>query len=246
MLEKKDIVELPELLEKYFLYDVNVRALDGAIMLYISAERVSENVKSGFVSRRQLDNLCSQLADKYSVPTAVLMTPSPKLENIGKAAEMLLKAKFSEIVEEANFSFLSHEKVNAWIKLTRITADSTAEIESYLQSILNESGVQFLSCQWVDENNTLPTPINILIALKRFQPLNIDGLIGYFITDYRDINAKWLNRQLDKMLKKQLIIREKTTGNYALTGSGLSLIPSTRNKYSSDVARALELGKRKW
>ncbi|WP_445428014.1 hypothetical protein [Alishewanella sp. HL-SH05] len=246
MLDIADIAELPELQKDYFISDVNIRTSDGAIVLYMSIEHVSENTKPGFVSRRQLDNLSSRLAEKYLVPTAVIMAPSPKLEKIGQAAELLLKAKFDEIVEEANFSFLSSEKVNAWIKLTRITADSTAELESYLQSILNESGVQFLSCQWVGENSTLPTPINILIVLKRLQPLNIEGFIGYFITNYRDINAKWLNRQLDKMLKKQLIIRDKVTGNYALTGSGLGLIPSVRSKYNSDVARALELGKRKW
>jgi DNA-binding HxlR family transcriptional regulator len=174
------------------------------------------------------------------------VTPSSKFEKIGQAAELLLKAKFGDIVEEANFSFLSCEKVNAWIKLTQLATDTTSEIESYLQSLLNESGVQFISYQWVGENNTLPTPINILIALKRLQPLNIEGLIEHFITDYRAIDAKWLNRQLDKMLKKQLIIRDRVTENYALTGTGLGLIPSVRSKYSSDVARALELGKRKW
>jgi len=241
-----DIAELEELRKDYFISDVNIRSSDGTLVIYISVERVSENARAGFVSRRQLDNLSWKLAEKYLIPVSIQITPSSKFEKIGQAAELLLKAKFSEIVEEANFSFWSSEKVNAWIKLSVQTTDSISEIETYLKLILGESGFQFLSCQWVSENSSLPTPINILIILKRLQPINIEGFIGNLITDYRDINAKWLNRQLDKMLKKQLIIRDKVTGNYALTGLGLGLIPSRRSKHSSDVARALELGKRKW
>lgn len=246
MLNIADIVELPELQKDYFISDVSVRASDGTIVLYISVEYVSENVKSGFVSKRQLDNISCRLAEKYSAPIALIMTPSPKFEKIGQAVELLLKAKFSGIVEEANFSFLSSEKVNAWIKLIRMDADYTSDIESYLHAILSESSIQFLSCQWVGENSMLPTSMNILIAIKRLQPLNIESFIAYLITDFRDVDSKWLNRQLDKMLKKQLIVRDKVTGNYALTGLGLGLIPSVRSKYNSDIARALDLGKRKW
>ncbi|MDP5459572.1 hypothetical protein [Alishewanella sp. SMS8] len=246
MHELKDIAELEELKRDYFISELSVRASDGTIVLYIPVEHVSEIAKTGYVSRRQLDNLSCKLAEKYGVPIAVLVTFSPKFEKIAQAAELLLKAKFSDILEEANFSFLSSEKVNAWIKLNQLTDDNTFQIESYLQSILIESGVNFLSCQWVDENAPLPTPINVLIALKRLQPVNIERLIGYFITDYRDVNGKWLNRQLDKMIKKQLIIRDKISGNYALTGNGLGLIPAIRSKNNTDILRALELGKRKW
>jgi hypothetical protein len=55
------IAELEELQKDYFISDVSIRTSDGTIVLYIPVERVSENAKSGFVSRRQLDNLCCKL-----------------------------------------------------------------------------------------------------------------------------------------------------------------------------------------
>lgn len=91
----------------------------------------------------------------------------------------------------------------------------------------------------------LPSSIFILRLVKIKQPINISGLEILLKEDYPSIHEKWINRQLDGLRKKKFIIRTKS-GQYTLTSLGLVIVPAGTNNNSSDIERALELGKRKW
>jgi predicted transcriptional regulator len=84
--------------------------------------------------------------------------------------------------------------------------------------------------------------MEILIALKETQPISLENLNSKL----RLTDPKWLNRQLDKLIKKSLLVRDNSSKQYALTGKGLGIIPNITNNSNSDIKRALSLGYRKW
>ncbi|WP_214657216.1 hypothetical protein, partial [Vibrio anguillarum] len=64
--------------------------------------------------------------------------------------------------------------------------------------------------------------------------------------DYEHVEGRWLNRQLDKLIKKEVVVREQETATYSLTFKGLNVLPSISSRINSDIVRALDLGRRKW
>lgn len=246
MFEITTITELSNIQREYFVSDINIRSSDGVIVLYVPNERVSEVVRTGFVSKRQLENLAIKLTEKYSVDVEFIYIEANKLEQLGQGVEILLKAKYGDLIEEIDFTFLTAFKVNAWIKTKNLDESQKKIIESYLVSIFFDSDVTDVDVQWVGEIDRLPSFIEILIMTKRLQPGLLNTYVSNLSDDYQNINEKWLNRQLDKLIKKDLIVRDSTTKEYSLTGKGLSVIPNILSRTNSDIARALALGRRKW
>jgi hypothetical protein len=64
--------------------------------------------------------------------------------------------------------------------------------------------------------------------------------------DYPALRIDGLNKQLDKLIKKKFLIRERDTETYVMTALGLNLLPQIASRNSSDIVRALDLGRRKW
>ena len=236
----------PEIQREYFISDMNFREADNTLVLYVPIESVVEKVQSGFVSVKQLEAFQKKLTEKYSVQTQVIFTASDKFDDIAQATELLLKANFKDLLEEINFTFLSAEKVNVWIKITSIETEQQKTVESFINSTLSGSGFSVFDFHWVKDESKLPSAIDILLAIKLYQPLKLDKFIDYFSRKYSDVNSKWLNRQLDKLIKRKLVVRDKVSEAYSLTGVGLGVIPQRIGRGSFDIARALDLGRRKW
>lgn len=90
-----------------------------------------------------------------------------------------------------------------------------------------------------------PTLIAILRLIKIKQPINANDLLHDLIQTYEKTDIDWLNKKLDLLRKKKSLIRNADE-KYVLTMKGLNSVPSGARSSSSDVERALELGKRKW
>ncbi|MGP5327679.1 hypothetical protein [Vreelandella titanicae] len=246
MFDISKITDLSNIMKKYFISDINFRDSDNVIVLYIPNDRISEKANPGYVSKTQLENLANKLSNNYSVSTEIIYVNTKKLDEIGQGVEILLKAKFEDIIEEANFTFLTANKVNAWLKSKTVDEVKEKEIKIYLKSIFFDSGIQHVDIQWIGELEKLPSFIELLVMTKRLQPVLLDTYILKFSVDYQNINEKWLNRQLDKLIKKGLIVRDSITKKYSLTGKGLGVIPNVFSRNNSDIIRALDLGRREW
>ncbi len=216
------------------------------VVLYVPNERVSEVVKTGFVSKKQLENIASKLSEKYSLRIELIYVETNKLEQLGQGIELLLKSKYSDFIEEVHFTFFTAFKVNVWIKQKDLNRNQQDTIEKYLYSVFFDSGVTDVDVQWVGEIDRLPSFMEVLIMTKKLQPVLLSTYVSNFSADYQSINDKWLNRQLDKLIKKDLVIRDNTTKEYSLTGKGLGVIPNVLSRTNSDISRALDLGRRKW
>lgn len=98
--------------------------------------------------------------------------------------------------------------------------------------------------QW--DEIELPSVIEILSKTKKLQPVKREHLYANLRENYSSLQEVWLNKQLDRLIKKRFLVREQETQTYALTAHGLNVLPQIAGRNNSDIVRALDLGRRKW
>jgi hypothetical protein len=246
LFKPENISEFPEQLSKYFVLDINIRPTDGAILLYVPKDKISDRNQKGFVTTKQLTKIKSQLSQKYNYPVEVIYLKSRKAETFELGIQQMLNQRFDGKVEQLYLSMSDERIINVWIMLSECEKDIKQEIESTLSNILKESALKKGVIQWIDSKTEVPSVTTILRAVKSIQPSTLRDLLENLSMEYPDLSSKWLNKQLDKMIKGNFLIRENLEKTYALSSKGLSVIPNSMNRNSSDVLRALALARKKW
>lgn len=244
--DKSEFPELDELLTSYFVSDITVRSSDGCYVLYVPKDRVSEVKSKGFISKKQLANLQNKLSEQYQIRSEVLLIDSEKLDRLKTSFETLLQVTFPDDIADCSFVFLNAQRVSVEVNLHSFERGDKKAIQDYLESILSPVGVDHVALRWIDNQAELPSIIEVLSMTKRTQPATIEEMVNYLSRDYEHVGGGWLNRQLDKLIKKKLVVREKETATYCLTFKGLNVLPSISSRNNSDIVRALDLGRRKW
>ncbi|HHQ4504723.1 TPA: hypothetical protein ACSPZQ_004009 [Aeromonas veronii] len=248
MSKKLTNLELDKIKNESFISDIVFRSSDDCLVLYVSKDRVSEKSKTGFVSVQQLSNFQSNIIQKYDINCEVILIDSDNLDALGKGFEFLLKTTFPDFIQEVKINFLNSQNASIQIKISDSYDLNKEHVEVFLEKILTTASVETISIQWIEEKEILPNLIELLLKIKKLQPVTIKYLAISLSEDYQFLQEKrnWLNKQLDKLIKKHLIVREQVQATYCLTAQGLNVLPKFLNRYSSDIIRALDLGKRKW
>jgi len=246
LLDKVDIYKFLETLPDYFVSEVIIRSSDDSLVLYVPNEKISEKSEKDFVTKRQLDNLAKKLSEKFGASTEIIYVNSEKLTQIAEGVELLLKTKYGKSIDEVAFTFLNAKRVNAWLKIRSSHEQKKNSIKEFLSSVFKDTGVDNVDFHWVDMHEKLPTLIELLVLTKTIQPADLDNYLLKVRESYEYIDRTWLNKQLDKLIKKGLVVRDRSSKTYSLTGKGLGVIPSSYSRTSSDIARALDLGRKKW
>ncbi|PML79478.1 hypothetical protein [Enterovibrio norvegicus] len=246
MLDKTELPELEKLLKNYFVSDVTIRSSDGCYVLYVSKDCVTDVARKGFVSKKQLSNLQERLNEQYNISSEVLLTDSEKLDKLKSTYETLLQVTFPDDIAHCSFVFLNAQRVSVEVSLRNFERADKQAIQDYLDTLLSPVGVDNVALRWIDSQAELPSIIEILAVTKRTQPATIEEIVNFLSLDYEHVQGSWLNRQLDKLIKKKLVVREKETATYCLTFRGLNVLPSISSRNNSDIVRALDLGRRKW
>jgi len=246
LIKVEQITEYPERLSKYFVSDLQIRPTDGSILLYIPKDKVSDTGESNTVTRRQIRGISSELEKKYGTPVNVVLLKSRKIEELELGLGHLLNQRFNNAIEQFYLSFSAKSEINAWILVPGLSSSLKQEINDVFGLLLEESSLIKGTIQWIDPDIDLPSLPAILKVVKSLQPVLILSLFQELADRYPDTSEKWLNSQLNKLIKKKCLVRDKGSASYTLTSLGLNIVPSSLNRNSSDVLRALALGKRKW
>jgi hypothetical protein len=245
LLKQPAISNFEEIQAEYCISDFIVRASDGILVLYVPKDKVSDKAQKGFVSLKQLNNLQSKLKREFDTSTEVVLLDADSLTKVGEGFVALLKSTFQDIITDANISFLNAHRVSATIVLSEFLDNSKKEaIEAFLTAILTPTHIELQAVQW--DEVELPSLIEILTTTKKFQPVKLNNLYDFLCKDYPALRIDWLNKQLDKLIKKKFLVRERNTETYVMTALGLNLLPKIASRNSSDIVRALDLGRRKW
>lgn len=231
--------------DEYFISDVIVRTSDGYVVLYVPKDRISETAQKGFVSLKQLDNLRNKLKREFDVDSELILLDSDNLVMMSKGFEVLLKTTFPDVIDEADIVFLNAQKVSVTIKVSDSVGDAEKNaIEAFLGATLTSAKIQVQALQW--DEIELPSVIEILSKTKKLQPVKREHLYANLRENYSSLQEVWLNKQLDRLIKKRFLVREQETQTYAMTAYGLNVLPQIAGRNNSDIVRALDLGRRKW
>ncbi|GEA08677.1 hypothetical protein KUL42_34380 [Alteromonas sp. KUL42] len=246
MLNIDDISEYPDKLSKYFVVDIQVRANDDSIVLYIPKDKLSEDTKVGHVTRRQIKQLCNRLSSKYNVEVQTVYLKSRKSEELEAGIVQLINSRFENSVEQLYLSYGAEDVISIWLQSTKGGELKKDEITEVVNQMLVLSGLKLNAMHWINSEPMLPSNILLLKAIKERQPIKAIELAEIFQHDYPDTTASWVSRILDKLIKKGIVVREHPDGNYVLTMMGLNVVPSIKSRNGTDIVRVLELGRKKW
>lgn len=246
MLNVNEISEFPGELSKYFVVDIQIRANDDSIVLYIPKDKLSEGSAVGHVTRRQIKQLCTRLSTKYNVDVQTVYLKSRKSEELESGIIQLVNSRFESSVEQLYLSYGAEGLISIWLQPTKGGELKKDEITEVIKRILDLSGLRLNTIHWINSEPMLPSNILLLRAIKERQPIKADDLAEKFKHEYPDTSVSWVSKSLDKLIKKGIVVREHPEGNYVLTMMGLNIVPSIKSRNGTDIVRVLELGRRKW
>lgn len=242
----KRVCEYPDQLAKYFVVDIQVRASDGTLVLYIPRDKLSNENKQGSVTRRQIGLLCSRLAGKYNIEVTTVYLTSKKDEALEAGLLQILNGRFHGEIKELYLNIDSNNLVSIWVQVASNALSKKRDIESTIHKVLEISKLKAKTIYWIDDSPLIPTIFVLLKTIKQFQPLTTVKLVSILQDEYPDVEENWLNKSLNVLIKKNMVIREHPSGNYILTSAGLQIVPAIKSRNGTDIVRALELGGKKW
>lgn len=215
--------------------------------VFIPSERVSALAKPGFVSKRQLKNLQSALREHLGIAVEWIEESGSRSSAMEAALLQLLEMKFPGRFREVFISGLKSRPICVWIEPLKDVDDypSPEEIRAVVQTFMDLYGLaEFVVDDGTD--TSLPSNSAILRRLKIHAPVVTSDLAGQLAASGATVpDDRWLQRKLDRLRKQGLVHRE-SNGAYCLTELALKAVPHGRGRTSSDVERALALGRRKW
>lgn len=228
-----------------FIVDVGFRSSDDVILLYVPQEKIIDKAKKGFTSKRQLEFIKKKIATVFSKEIEVIVTQSEAHFELEAGIYQILNRKFHEKIISLYLSFSGENRVNVRIEVEILNDKLRIDVKKHLGNVLAEANIGVNTMNWISMEPELPTLTSILREVKIHQPVDLNGLLELLHTKYASISGKWLNGKLDQLRKKGFLHRE-TNGCYVLTAIAIASVPAGTRHTSSDIERALALGKRKW
>ncbi len=228
-----------------FTFEVRIRPSDETIMLYIPQDNLGKIVGKKQTSIRQLNNLKTKLTDQFSKNSEFIFIQDSFQQDLEASFFQMLNRKFDRNIISLYTSFHGDAAVDAFIEVGQLNENLQQDIESHFKKILSDASLNLGVLHWPD--SPLLPAVNVLLRIiKTTQPVKLDEILKKIDPSYKSVSNKWLNHKLDHLRKKGFVKRQKSTDTYVLTDKALQVIPAGARRASSDIERALALGKKKW
>ncbi|AJJ18264.1 hypothetical protein NUF47_003398 [Yersinia enterocolitica] len=220
--------------------------ISGSILLEIPLDTVRDTATGGFTSKRQINNLVKLLENELDKSIIVSFRQSKTWNDLEAGLRALLIKLYQDKINDLVISSTNQTSSIVWVFINIAIDDETKkDIENFISNYLSNALIILDAINFIFPKKQEPSSLAILRTIKIESPVLIEKLFNYLV--YRDFyipSEKWLSARLDVLRKKGFIIRN-IDGSYALSGLGLSVVPSTTSKSSSDIERILSLAKRR-
>ena len=241
----KKIEEYIEGCQLGFVEAVRLRKYEDTIVLYIPKGKLGASVAAGNTSERQIEVLRRELAAQFSCDVEVILTRSDEDAELEAGFFRILNRRFNNRLESFQSSFSVDGFVNSWIEAPSISHKERGDVEGFLSDLLCSASLKMGEVHWLGELGELPGALAIIRAIKIMQPVAVKELAVRLRRSYGGVSEQWLSRTLDKLRKKGVVCWQ-SKGGYALPAKTLTITPAGAQRSSSDIERALALGRRKW
>lgn len=219
----------------------------GGVVVFVPASELAASVSGGKTSRRQLIYLSKAVLRETGVRVSFVITQADSLLDLEAGLSVLVRKAIRNQEAHAFLFASSSGSTDIWIDGPVVVGPDQEKVAELVRQVaaeyLNNAGFVLHEVYW--RGVSVPTTPMVLRAVKIVQPTTSDQ-VGQELDrqGFPGVPARWVRNQLDRLRRQALIQWEN--GLYALTAQGLSLLPVSKGGRSSDVERALALGRRKW
>jgi hypothetical protein len=232
-----------------YIEDVRVRTSDGTVIASVPEEAIGSRATKHKTSRRQLKYLKKKFEEELGIQIEFVIFRGREQEQFEAGLHRLLKNRFTEIIKDCFVSFPRHDSVEIWLDLTEESLDRSRILEDIRQTAteyLKLFNVDLAELHWTGLEKELPSRIVILKTVKASAPSSVDVIKGVLENEgFAVPSLSWLEGKLDVLRKRDMLLRQED-GSYVLTETGLRFVPHGAFRSSSDIERALALGRKKW
>jgi hypothetical protein len=237
--------------ERRFSYieDIHFRTSDDTAIVYILETAIGTRVTKNTTSKRQLKYLQKAIKEELGINVEFLLHRGAEQDQLEADLNRLFKKNFGRIIRDSFISFPEHNSVEIWLDLEDVPL-----VRSRLQEDMVQTAIQYLELfdlklaglHLTGLGRELPSKIVILRAVKASAPSTIDDIKRFLESNgFAVPSFPWLNGKLDVLRKNKMLIRQED-GSYVMTEIGLRFVPHGAFRSSSDIERALVLGRKKW
>lgn len=247
MASQFDISKISDFLKRRsfrFAASISLSSPLNAVVVDVRSENIAKTVSKVATSRRQLQFLSQAAREEFGINLLFLESVEGR-EDLEGGLRFHLRNKLESERLECFVSLSSDGSARVWVDgVPALYAKE--DVEGWVSSFLNAVGVSLVALDLIGFTENSPSNITILRSIKSEQPILIDDLRISLVKLGWDVPpGRWLSGELDKMRKKKFLLRRKDE-KFVLTEAGLSSIPLVRTRKSSDIERALVLGRKKW
>jgi hypothetical protein len=249
-LASKAIEQVREWLRKK-RFPAQVSILDapqpGVVLVFVPSLVVAQKKAGGKTSVRQMAHLRRMAHGDLAIDIEFRVGTDDGLHDIESGLIAVVREALSRQEVHAFVTSSLKGMTDVWIDAqvkergpSRVPAARVTEV---VRDYLSKVGLTLHQVYW--QGSMVPSSVNLLRVVKVLEPVTVGRIAEYLQRkDYLGVPVRWVKAQLDRLRRDGLIAWRQN--EYVITASGLSLLPSSRGPASSDIERALVLGRRRW
>lgn len=220
----------------------------GPNLVFVPASSVGHKKTTGMTSARQMAYLKKMASRDLAIDIEFLIAPDNTEADIESGMCAIVRRVLSEQEAKAFLTIAPSGMADVWLD-TRVSVGVLAQerilasLKDRLGNYLSEVGLQLHQIYW--QGSLIPSSPAVIRTVKVIAPATVYEIATQLEKNgYPSISEKWLGSQLDRLRRQGFLVWHN--GKYILSDAGLTLLPQSKGRKSSDVERALALGKRRW
>jgi len=230
-------------------FAMNVSIIDGDaegdVMVFIPASYLGPKVSANKTSTRQLAHLKRMAVRELGLHVDFRITADEGIAEIESGVTALVRNALQSSDVKVFLSVSLDRYADLWFDVApmSITEKVTKEVRNTVKDYLEK--VDLTLHEIYSHGASVPSSAIVLRSVKVLQPTTAEEVAKYLANrGFLKVPILWVKSRLDRLRKKDLITWSHET--YSITYAGLSSLPILRGRSSSDIERALALGKRRW
>lgn len=228
-----------------FVEKVRIRRSDNSLVVYV-AESYRNRTEITEVSDRKINKLKSDLERLFEFPVNIIRVKGKFDIDLEESLKVIINNRLDQCLVNFFLNFIDEKKAEAWVETTFSDQKKEHNVREVVESVMGSADIELCEFNWINLDVKVPSLLQVLMVIKVLQPVSQDIVLKKLTErGFYSVDERWVSAKLDQLRKKRAVIRQKN-GMYAICSMGLSVLPQTYGRKSSDVGRALALGRNRW
>jgi hypothetical protein len=210
---------------------------------------LDEHVKA---TTRQIAILESKVSEIACAPVTVTQYSDHLRETFMTALNSILHEAIGLSIEGAHFELVAKEKARVFLAVnsehSHLTAATRIRVSEIALSIGRPLGIENVELEITGHGHSAINDALVIREVLKVAPIDAAGLaivLSASETIQRTFSETETGVMLDRLRRKGLLIWQPS-GKYAPAQKALYLYSSSKSRRSSDIERALALGRKRW